>query len=200
MSQGLEHEDKARLIEQALYFAIGFLAASLAGVVWTPIVSRRAKRLAEARARLQAPISERQAIADRDALRAEHAVQQVRLERRMTLAEEAAIGLRAELGRLSVNLIALEADAREHRSADFDRRAQIEALTSQCRDLEVALGASQSAIHDLLAQRDRAAAAEAAAVARQNELEAEASRARARSAILAARAENLEGRCDVLTR
>src|SRR5271165_1033608 len=184
MRQGLEREDWAELIEQALYFAIGFLAASLAGVVWTPIVSRRAKRLAEARARLQAPLSERQAIADRDALRAEHAVQQVRLERRMTLAEEAAIGLRAELGRLSVNLIALETDARKHESADFDRRAQIEALTLQCRDLEVARGASQSALHDLSTQRDRAAAAEAAAVARENELDAEASRARARSAIL----------------
>ena len=188
------------MVEQALYFAIGFLAALLVGVVWTPIVSRRAKRLAEARARLQAPLSERQAIADRDALRAEHAVQEVRLERRMTLAEEAAIGLRAELGRLSVKLIALETDAKQHESADFDRRAQIEALTSQCRDLEVGLGASQSGLHDLSAQRDRAAATEAAAVARQNELEAEASRARARSAILAARVENLEGRCDVLTR
>jgi len=184
------------VIEPALYFAIGFFVASLAAVVLTPVVSRRARRLAEARARLQAPISERQAIAERDALRAEHAVAEARLERRMTLAEEAAIALRAELGRKSVKVIALEADAAEQSKVDYDRRARIEALESQCRDLEVAMGPSQIAIHDLVAQRDRADAAAAAAMARQIELEAEGSRARAKAAIMAARAESLEGRYD----
>ena len=141
---GLEPEDRARLIEQALYFAMGFLVASLAAVVWTPIVSRRARRLSEARARLQAPMSEKQAIAERDALRAQHAVDQVRLERRLTLAEEASIALRSELGRQSVKVITLEADATEHRSFDFDRRKQIEALSAERRDLEVALGAKRN--------------------------------------------------------
>jgi hypothetical protein len=184
------------VIEPALYFAIGFLVASLAAVVLTPVASRRARRLAEARARLQAPLSERQAVAERDALRAEHAVAEARLERRMTLAEEAAIALKAELGRKSVKVIALEADAAEQSRVDFDRRARIETLESQCRDLEVAMGASQIAIHDLVAQRDKADAAEAAAAAGLIELEAEASRSRARAAIMAARAESLEGRYD----
>ena len=184
------------MIEPAIYFAIGFLVASLAAVVLTPVASRRARRLAEARARLQAPLSERQAIAERDALRAEHAVAEARLERRVTLAEEAAIALRAEVGHKSVRVVMLEADAAEQSSVDFDRRARIEALESQCRDLEVAMGASQIAIHDLVAQRDKADAAEVAAVARQIELEAEASRARAGAAIIAARAESLEGRYD----
>lgn len=188
------------MIEQALYFAIGFLVAALAGVVWTPIVSRRATRLAEARARLQAPISERQAIAERDALRAEHAVEQVRLERRLTLAEETSIGLRAEVGRHSVRIIALEADAAHHRTIDFDRRAEIDELRSECRSLEAALGASQSAIHDLMAQRDRAHGAEAAAISREKELEAEANRARAKAAIEAARADSLEGQYSELSR
>jgi hypothetical protein len=184
------------VIEPALYFAIGFLVASLAAVVLAPVASRRARRLADARARLQAPLSERQAIAERDALRAEHAVAEARLERRMTLAEEAAIVARAELGHKSVRVVTLEADAAEQSSVDFDRRARIEALEAQCRDLEVAMGASQIAIHDLVAQRDKADAAEAEASARQIELEAEASRARAGAAIMAARAESLEGRYD----
>src|SRR5271166_2322858 len=149
MRQGLEREDWAKLIEQAIYFAIGFLVAALAGVVWTPIVSRRATRLAEARARLQAPISERQAIAERDALRAEHAVEHMRLERRLTLAEEDSIGLRAEAGRQSVKIITLEADAAHHRAVDLERRAEIDELRSERRSLEATLGASQSAIHDL---------------------------------------------------
>jgi chromosome segregation ATPase len=196
MNPGLRAQGQGQVIEPAIYFAIGFLVASLAAVVLTPVASRRARRLAEARARLQAPLSERQAIAERDALRAEHAVAEARLERRMTLAEEAAIALRAELGHRSVRIVTLEADAAEQSSLDFDRRARIEALESQCRDLEVAMGASQIAIHDLVAQRDKAHAAEAAAAARQIELEAEASRIRAKAAIMAARAESLEGRYD----
>jgi hypothetical protein len=184
------------LIEPALYFAIGFLVAALAAVVLMPVASRRARRLADARARLQAPISERQAVAERDALRAEHAVAEARLERRMTLAEEASVGLRAELGRKSVKVITLEADAAEQSRVDFDRRARIAELESECRDLEVAIGASQIALRDLAAQRDRADVAEASAIARQNELDAEASHARARAAIMAARAESVEGRYD----
>ena len=200
MNQGLEPEDRARLIEQTLYFAVGFLVASLAAVVWTPIVSRRARRLSEARARLQAPISEKQAIAERDALRAQHAVEQVRLERRMALAEEASIALRSELGRQTVKVITLEADAAEHKSFDFDRRKQIEELSAERRDLEVALGASESVLHDVVVQRDRAGAAEAAAASRQTELEAEASLNRARTAILEAQNESLEARRDDLMR
>ncbi len=196
MNRGLELRDRARVIEPALYFAIGFLVAALAAVVLMPVASRRARRLADARARLQAPISERQAVAERDALRAEHAVAEVRLERRVTLAEEASTALRAELGRKSVRVIMLEADAAEQSSVDFDRRARIAELESECRNLEVAIGASQIAIRDLAAQRDRADAAEAAALARQNELDAEASHARAKAAIMAARAESVEGRYD----
>ena len=49
------------LIEQALFFAIGFLAALLAAVVALPVVAARAMRLAEARARLRAPATEKQA-------------------------------------------------------------------------------------------------------------------------------------------
>ena len=188
------------MIEQALYFAVGFLVASLAAVVWTPVVSRRARRLSEARARLQAPLSEKQAIAERDALRAQHAVDQVRLERRLTLAEEASIALRSELGRQSVKVITLEADATEHKSVDFDRQKQIEELSAERRDLEVALGASEIALHDLAFQRDRAGAAEAAAISRQIELEAEASRSRARMAILEAQNESLGARRDDLMR
>ena len=66
---GLELRDRARVIEPALYFAIEFLVAALAAVVLMPVASRRARQLADARARLQAPISERQAVAERDALR-----------------------------------------------------------------------------------------------------------------------------------
>jgi len=197
---GQRASDRASLIEQALYFAIGFLVASLAAVVATPVMSRRAMRLAEARARLQAPLTEKQAIAERDALRAAHAVEQARLEYRLALAEEASIGLRAEGGRQSAKIVALEADAEEHRRVISDQRAEIDKGASERRDLEAALAASETALREAAAQRDQTRIALAAAAARQGELEAEASRDRARIAILTARAENLEARLEALSR
>jgi chromosome segregation ATPase len=187
------------LIEQALFFAIGFLVASLAAVIAVPVISRRAMRLAEARARLRAPITEKQAIAERDALRAVHAVEQARLERRLALAEDASIGLRTAVGQQSAKIIALEADAKEHKRVIFDQRAEIDKGASKGRDLKVALAASETALHDAFAQRDRAQTVEAAVASRQSELEAEASRDRARIAILAARVENLQGQLEGLT-
>ena len=191
---------RASVIEQALYFAIGFLVASLAAIAGLPVVSRRAMRLAQKRARLQAPTTETQAIADRDALRAQYAVDHARLERRLGLAEDAAIHLRAEVGRHSVKVIALEADLKEKLSVSSEQREEIDRLAAEGRELDAALGASQIALNDVFSQRDRALAAEAAALARKNALEAEASRDRARIAILVARTESLEGRNGDLTR
>lgn len=188
------------MIEQALLFAIGFLVASLAAVVAMPVMSRRAMRLARARAELNAPVTEKQAIAERDALRAVYAVEQVRLEHRLAVAEEAAMELRSAEGRLRAKLIELEADRAESLGAVFDQRADIERAALARRDLEVALAASQIALHDALAQRDRARIVEGLAAVRQSELETEASRYRARIAILAARTEDLEARLEGLSR
>ena len=191
---------RAKVIEQTLYFAIGFLAASLAAIAGLPVVSRRAMRLAQRRARLQAPTTETQAIAERDALRAHYAVDHARLERRLDLAEDAAIHLRSEVGRHSVKVIALEADLKDRLIISSEQRVEIERLAAECRELDGALGASQIALNDVFSQRDRALSAEAAALARQDALEAEASRDRARIAILVARTESLEGRNGDLTR
>jgi len=184
------------LIEQALYFAIGFLAAALAAIAAAPLVSRRAMRLAVARARLRAPVTEKQAIADMDALRAQQAVEQARVERRLSLAEEVATGLRAALGRQSAEILRLGTKLVERDDELYDRRVEAEKLRSHGRDLEATIGATQIALHDAFLQRDRASAARNAAEARLAELEADASRDRARIAVLAARAEYLEGRME----
>jgi len=191
---------RRKLIEQALLFAIGFVTALLAAVVALPVISRRAMRLAEARARLQAPATEKQAAAERDALRAQYAVQYVRLERRAALAEESSTALRADLGKHSVSIATLESTKADRDAEIFDLRGQIERLRAEGNDLEVALAASQIEIHDAFAQRDRAAAAEAGAMERAAELEAEVNRDRAKIAILTARGENFEGRIEDASR
>jgi hypothetical protein len=183
---------RAVLIEQALYFAIGFLVAALAAVVGLPFVSRRATRLANVRARLQAPATEKEAIAERDALRAQHAVDSMRLERRAMRAEETATQMRATLGEKSVRVLTLEGELSEGLRVSAEQREEIERLSAEGRHLGAELGAARIALNDAFAQRDKASDAEAAALARQNELEAEASRDRARIAILIARAESME--------
>jgi DNA repair exonuclease SbcCD ATPase subunit len=184
--------DTASLIEQALFFAIGFFAALFAAVVATPIFSRRAMRLARTRAQIQAPITEKQAAADRDSLLAMHAVELVRLEQRFAVVEDDAMRLRAAVGRQSAQIIVLEADAAERERIIFDIRSEIDKGVVERHNLEIAVAAGQISLHDAFAQRDRARSNEAAAKVRLGELEAEASRERARIAILAARAENLE--------
>ena len=186
------------MIEQALYFAIGFLAATLAAIAGAPVVSRRAMRLAVTRARLRAPLSEKQAIADADALRAAHAVERVRIERKLSLAEEAANSLKVALGRQSAELIRLKCDLADLEDALDERQGDNARLAERILDLDASVSAAQVALHDAFDQRDRASASRDAAESRAAELEAEAGLDRARAAVVAARAEYLEGRVEEL--
>jgi len=113
-----------------------------------PAVAGRARRLAEARARLLAPLSEAQSIADRDALRAQHAIEIVRLERRLRAADEAAATNRVQASRLTVKLLALQ-------DATATGVSDLEAARRDAEELRGALGAAQTALADLDRQRHR---------------------------------------------
>jgi DNA repair exonuclease SbcCD ATPase subunit len=177
------------LIEYALFFGIGFLVALFAAVAATPIFSRRAMRLALARVRMQTPTTDKLAAAAADSLLATHAVELVRLEHRVAAAQHDAMDLRVKVGRQSVQISALESDVAERDGVIFEMRSELDKRAAECRNLESAMAASQVALRDAFAQRDRAENSEAAD--RLGELEAEASRDRARIAILVAQVENL---------
>lgn len=104
-----------------MFFLAGLLVAGLAGLIVVPAFARRASRLAMARARMLAPFSVKEAGAERDMLRAEHAVAQHLLERRIETLQDAVGRHRADLGRQAVMLVALE-------NGTDDRRAEIEEL------------------------------------------------------------------------
>ena len=139
------------MIEQAIFTAVGFLTATLLALAAAPAVARRARRLAEARARLLAPLSETQAIADRDALRAQHSIEIVRLERRLRAAEEAAAARKVEVGRQLLRLITLE-------EATSTGIGDLEAARWEANELRGELGAAQSVLAELDLQRRRAEA------------------------------------------
>jgi DNA repair exonuclease SbcCD ATPase subunit len=139
------------LIEQAIFTAVGFLTATLLALAAAPAVARRARRLAEARARLLAPLSEAQAIADRDALRAQHSIEIVRLERRLRAAEEAVAARKVEVGRQLLRLVALE-------EASATGVGDLEAARREANELRGELGAVQTVLADFDVRRRRAEA------------------------------------------
>ncbi|MGO9768446.1 MAG: hypothetical protein ACLPSW_02615 [Roseiarcus sp.] len=178
------------MIEQAIFSCIGFLVAALLALAAAPAITRRARRLAEARARLQAPLTEAQAIAERDALRAQHAVDELRLEQRLRAVEEVAARRWIEIGRQASRLAALEEVAAEIAA----QREEIGALEREGRELRGQLGAIQFALRDVTFQRDSSDAAFAAAEARRLDLETQADRNRVTIATLQTRVSTLEVR------
>lgn len=166
------------LVESALYFAIGFFAASLLAIIAMPAVSRRAMRLANARARLQAPLSESQARAERDALRAQHAVEIVGLERKAAAAEWDRAVARTELGRQTKRMLQLD-DLAHARVGDLAIQAErITKLTADVESLQADHSAHEIALYELTRQRDEAVGALAAARARIVALETQSHRDR----------------------
>lgn len=141
-----------------MFFLAGLLVAGLAGLIIVPAFARRARRLAEARARLLAPLSVKEAIAERDLLRADHALAQHRLERRIAALQEAVGRHRADLGRQAAMLVALESGTSDRRNEISDMAVDFEAQRSKVLALEAELGASRIALSDFGAQLERASA------------------------------------------
>jgi len=178
------------LVEQAIFSCIGFLVAALLAVAATPALSRRARRLAEARARLQAPLSEAQAVAERDALRAEHAVDRFRMEQRLRTVEDVASERLIEIGRQTNRILALEAEV-----AAFPRE-ELTAAQREALELRGELSAAHLELRDLTRQRDAADAACAASVARGRDLAVVVDEHRATIAALQTRIAALEARLE----
>ncbi len=68
------------MIEPIMFFGIGFLVASLFGLVLIPLVHNRAVRLTMRRLEAATPLSMAEIQADKDQLRAEFAMSTRRLE------------------------------------------------------------------------------------------------------------------------
>ena len=68
------------MIESIMYFGIGFLVATLLGLLFIPLVHNRAARLTTKRLEASTPLSMAEIRADRDHLRAEFAMSNRRLE------------------------------------------------------------------------------------------------------------------------
>src|ERR1044071_9600261 len=105
------------MIEPIMYFGIGFLFASLIGLVIIPLVHGRAVRLTMRRLEALTPISRAEIQADKDQLRAEFAMAMSRLEMNVEQMKAKATSQAAEIGRKSDAIGRLEFELGEKTTA-----------------------------------------------------------------------------------
>lgn len=186
------------MVELAFSFALGALSVALLALAAIPALARRAYRLAAARARLMAPLDEKGAQAERDALRAAHAIDVSRQERAAALACEREGVARVELGRESARLAGVS-KLRDALLEDVGAlRAELAQSSQSLQAARVEMGAGQVAMLDLAAQRETAENHWADARRRMISLEAAADRDRAHRAAVETQAEGLRMRVDDL--
>lgn len=115
-----------------MIFALGFLAASLCGLLLLPALNARAARLERRRAEARLPLSPAEIAAERDFLRAQFAVQQRRLERRVETVEAKRQADMAAIGAGTMRVAALARDVAA-------RDAEIAQAQAKTRELETEL-------------------------------------------------------------
>lgn len=194
------------MIELAMLFALGFLAASLLALLALPIVSGRARRHERLSVERRLPLSLAEIAAERDQIRAVHAVALRQAEQRAEAFEPRLAAAMAEAGRHAAALAVAAEERRAREAALADLQASLADATGRAQ-AAVALVAAQGRQLSTLTAAEAAAqgtiahlAAEAAqAEARAREAEATASAQRIALNDLAAQADREAGHSEAVT-
>ena len=136
------------LIEQAMIFLLGFLGAGLLALAVAPAFWRRAERLSIRRLEMLMPLSPREVVAERDALRADFAIEARRLEQAADVHRGRLAAAQVELGRAHASGFDLQTRL-SARDAQYVEQA--DALTMAQRELaavEAIQSAMMKALHD----------------------------------------------------
>ena len=163
------------MIEQAIYFALGCIVTALGSLAFLPLLWRRALRLTRARLQLQVPLSMQEILAERDQLRAEFAVERLKLEQAMDKVRAGKTRDMAVIGRQRVTATALADQVAALRSLEQSQEREIRRLLDDLGLASSEAGALRVELHDAhgLAERwrDRADHHAEARGALRNELE-----------------------------
>jgi len=121
------------VIQSALYFAFGFLSAVLLALLVAPPIWRRAMLLTRKRVEAETPLTLNEIQAQRDGLRAEHAIAERKLELTLESSRDKSALQLAELGEkerlvrnLTSDLAARDTTTAELRSSFADREQELE--------------------------------------------------------------------------
>ncbi len=134
------------MIDAILFLALGFLVATLLGLMVLPAIARRADRLARRRAEAAFPLSLEQVAAERDHLRAELALRERAAEKRAEEAEGVRVTAMRLAGERDVANAALQRDLAA-RAADIVRLEAALADMTADRDAQAARLALERRAH-----------------------------------------------------
>jgi hypothetical protein len=142
-------------IQTAMLVALGFLAASLLGLLLASAFWSRAVRLTTVRIKQSMPVSESEIKADRDRLRAEYAIKVHKLETQLDQAKLERARHLIEINRRDASISALESNVGQYRS-DLEenqnaRRVLEQTVTDRLPKVEARLSEAKR----LLFNRDR---------------------------------------------
>jgi chromosome segregation ATPase len=145
------------MIEPIMFFGIGFLVASLFGLVLIPLVHNRAVRLTVRRLEAATPLSMAEIQADKDQLRAEFAMSTRRLELSVEQMKAKTTSQLAELGKKSDAVNRLKVELGEKSAAIFSLEAREKSLRDQLQATEAEHTAKIGALREaerMLAQKE----------------------------------------------
>ncbi len=150
------------IVENVMYFVLGFLASGLMALMIMPSVWRRATRLTKKRIEAAAPMTMSEFRADKDQLRAEFALSTRRLEMSVEALRKRLAGQLSEINRKRADQLQLKAERNEqlsivqeleHRESDLRRR--ILDLEKEGADLAQRLRMRERDYSTKLAELDR---------------------------------------------
>jgi len=182
------------MIEAIMFFALGFLAASLVALVLLSAVWHRAVRLTTRRIEGAIPVSMSEIQADKDQLRAEFAMSTRRLETSVEQLKLKTTEQLAEIGRKSESLRVLKAEVEEKTAACTALEAQERTLRDKLRSTEEELSLKSKTLNETEAEL-AARTGELAQIARTLvDKTSEADSQRVEITALETQRENLKGR------
>ncbi len=136
------------MIEQAIYFALGCIVTALLALLFMPVLWSRALRLSRKRLQLQVPLSMQEILAERDHLRAQQAVERLRLEQEVARVRAGKDADMVAIGRGTVEASRLAEEVEVFRKLNEAQGHEIALLTTAVAEHKVESSALR---HDLAA-------------------------------------------------
>lgn len=140
-----------------MVFTLGFLGASLIALLALPIVARRARRGERRSLERRLPLSLAEVAAERDQIRAAHAVAIRQVEQRAEALEARTAAAMAEAGRQSTALVIAKDGRRAGESAIAALRSDLSRTTARAEAAEAAVATQDRTIQTLAAAESVAA-------------------------------------------
>jgi chromosome segregation ATPase len=143
------------LIEQAMYFALGFLVAGLITLLFLPAFWRRALRLSMRRLQMLAPMSMEEVVAERDLLRADFAARERRLEQEMEAIKASKAFDMAAVGRHAARVAQAEARLKQAEADNRDMDQQLREARKVLAERTDLLRSTELALQEMTERADR---------------------------------------------